>query len=84
MTDEEAHTARTLWDELHAQWTKAGARNEWLAENQDDPDWPELDEKATRSDAKFGRLREELATWADVSALPVCLLLERTTTWPAA
>lgn len=77
MTDEEAHAARTLWDALHAQWTKASARNEWLAENQDDPDWQELDARASRSDAKFGRLRNELAEWAGVDALQVCSLLPR-------
>jgi hypothetical protein len=75
LTQEEMNTARGLWDELHAQWTKCDERNRWLAENQDVPDWEDLDEKARRSDLKFGRLRNELATWAGVDALQVCLLL---------
>lgn len=69
------NTARTLWDELHAQYEKCSARNRYLAENQDDPDWQDLDARASRSDAKFGRLREELAAWAGVPALAVCLLI---------
>lgn len=69
--------AAALWDELQAQYEKCDQRNRYLAENQDDPDWMELDEKATRSDAKFGRLRNELATWAGVPVDELCSLLPR-------
>lgn len=75
MSEAERGEIRDGWNAMLAQYQKSAARDAWLYDNQDHPDFDELHAKAQRSGERFGELRDALAACCAVPAAAVTELL---------